>query len=155
LIGVTASSPIEIIIIESKEDREARFHYQWMLIQETLMTERNYVANLRLLVSGEQSYEAQLRVFSAENNLDQTPLDQIFFPLFDILTLHETFLARLDEVVHNWKHRHSFGALFSEFKEEFECYTNFAKMKSDNQDAIGKMGAEGSPYWEKFSLMTA
>lgn len=124
---------------ETPEEIEARHSHQWMLIQETLYTEKSYVKSLKQLVCGEvsfffcvshvgllnffgtvsndhkDSYEKMLRKHAIENNLDQLLLDTIFGSLFPIFQLQEKFLERLEVIVSAWKTDKQFGALFSEF----------------------------------------
>lgn len=43
----------EVDPVEAPEEIEARHNHQWLLIQETLHTEKSYVRSLRQLVAGE------------------------------------------------------------------------------------------------------
>ena len=87
-------------------------------------------------------------------------MDTIFGSLFSIVALQEQFLEKLQVLVDQWKTDKIFGSIFSEFvhifhfivltkqKEGFQCYAEFAKLKSHNQEALSKMATEGSPYYE-------
>ncbi|CAL1272731.1 unnamed protein product [Larinioides sclopetarius] len=119
------------------------------VVYEILETEKSYVDSLQTLVT---KYMGALKSTDYNGVVEGGIVDEIFFQIPEILSIHEEFLEGLQQRCSNWDVKYTVGDLFVEAftkQQVIDTYTAFINNWKCAKDAT-KIATQAKPAFARF-----